>query len=54
MYLRWLAKNMWLFVPAQAVVREWLESFKELPPRLGTTLSVDGVLQQLGAPAARQ
>jgi len=24
---------MFLFVPAQAVVAQWLESFKEFPPR---------------------
>jgi arylsulfatase len=54
MYTRWMAENMWLFVPAQTVVREWLETFQEFPPRLGTTLSVDGVVKQLGNPGARQ
>ena len=23
---------MWVFVPAQVFVRQWLESFKEFPP----------------------
>ena len=35
MYLRWMAENMWLFVPAQAFTRQWLETFKEFPPRGG-------------------
>jgi tetratricopeptide (TPR) repeat protein len=49
-----MAENMWLFVPAQAFTRQWLESFKEFPPRTGTTLSVDGVIKRLEAPASRQ
>ncbi len=36
MYLRWMAENMWLFVPAQVYTRQWLETFKEFPPRGGT------------------
>jgi arylsulfatase len=54
MYLRWMAENMWLFVPAQVVVKEWMASFSDFPPRQGTTLSVDSVVEQLGSPAARQ
>ena len=54
MYLRWMAENMWLFVPAQAFASQWLETFKEFPPRGGTTLGIDGVIKQLGNPPARQ
>ena len=54
MYLRWMAENMWVFVPAQVFTRQWLESFKEFPPRGGTTLGIDGVIKQLENPASRQ
>ena len=42
MYLRWMAENMWLFVPAQVFTRQWLASFEEFPPIGGTTLGIDG------------
>jgi arylsulfatase len=32
-YFDWLAHRMFLFVPAQALVAQWLESFKDFPPR---------------------
>jgi arylsulfatase len=32
-YFDWFAHRMFLFVPAQAAVGQWLESFKEFPPR---------------------
>jgi arylsulfatase len=32
-YGDWLARRAFLFVPAQAVVARYLESFKEFPPR---------------------
>jgi arylsulfatase len=32
-YADWMAHRMFLFVPAQAAVGQWLESFKEFPPR---------------------
>lgn len=54
MYLRWMAENMWLFVPAQAMVAEWLSSFEEFPPQGGTTLGIDGVIKQLQKPSSRQ
>ncbi len=54
MYLRWMVDNMWLFVPAQTFSRQWLESFKDFPPRGGTTLGIDGVIKQLENPASRQ
>jgi arylsulfatase len=54
MYLRWMAENMWIFVPAQVFTRQWLESFKEFPPVRGGTLGIDGVIKQMEQPAARQ
>jgi arylsulfatase len=56
MYLRWMADQMWTFVPAQAYVREFLSTFKEFPPVQGSSLSVDKVLQsmtQQGQPVGR-
>jgi arylsulfatase len=47
MYLRWYADNMWLFVPAQTYVGEFLQSFVEFPPVMGSSLSVDNVLKSL-------
>ena len=47
MYLRWYAENMWLFVPAQTYVGEFIQSFKEFPPVIGSSLSVDNVLKSL-------
>jgi arylsulfatase len=48
MYLRWMADQMWLFVPAQQVLGKFLATFKEFPQRqpIGS-LSVEGVLKQL-------
>jgi len=47
MYLRWYADNMWLFVPGQTYVGEFLQSFKEFPPVGGSSLGIDNVLQSL-------
>jgi len=48
MYLRWMADQMWTFVPAQAVLGQFLETFKEFPQRqpIGS-LSVEKVLEQM-------
>jgi len=47
MYLRWMVDNMWLFVPAQEYIAEFLGTFQEFPPRRGSSLSVDMVLQTI-------
>ena len=44
------ADQMWTFVPAQALVQEFLATFKDFPPTAGGSLSIDAVLQQLQAP----
>ncbi len=52
MYVRqFYADQMWTFVPAQAVVTEFLSTFKEFPPTADGSLSIDNVLKQLQAPA---
>jgi len=32
-YQRWYAEHMFLFMPTQVYIQEWLQSFKEFPPR---------------------
>ncbi len=54
MYLRWMADKMWTFVPAQALVGKFLESFKEFPPTRGSSLSVDQTIKKLQSQGARQ
>ncbi|MCG6908672.1 MAG: arylsulfatase [Deltaproteobacteria bacterium] len=55
MYLRnFYAETMFLFVPAQAYVAKFLESFKEFPPTKGSSLSIDNVLMEMQSNASRQ
>jgi arylsulfatase len=45
---------MWMFVPAQALVAKFLDTFKEFPPTRGDSLSVDKVLAEMTAASSRQ
>jgi arylsulfatase len=55
LYTRWLGDQMWLFVPAQAFVGQFLQTFKEYPPSQAvSSLSVEKVLQQLQTQGQRQ
>ena len=47
LYIRWFADNMWTFVPAQAIVGDFLKTFQEFPPVRGSSLGIDKVVQQL-------
>lgn len=48
MYFRWAADKMWAFVPAQAIVGQFLQTFTEFPPsQKSGTFSLDQVLDQL-------
>lgn len=49
LYTRWYGDNMWLFVPAQDVVGNFLATFKEYPPVRGSSLGIDKVVQSLTA-----
>jgi arylsulfatase A-like enzyme len=49
MYIRWFADNMWTFVPAQVITGEFLKSFVEFPPVIGSSLGIDKVLQQMNS-----
>jgi len=55
LYVRnFYADQMWMFVPAQAYVADFLETFKEFPPTSGGSLSVDAVMDKMKAAASRQ
>ena len=55
LYTRWYGDQMWLFVPAQAFVGEFLSTFREYPPSQAvSSLSLEKVLQQLQTQQARQ
>jgi arylsulfatase len=48
MYIRWMADQMWTFVPAQEIVGRFLATFKDYPQRMPiASLSVDEVLKRL-------
>lgn len=48
MYSRWMADQLWLFVPMQQVVGQWLGTFREFPPRQATaSFTIDKILQQM-------
>ena len=47
-YARWRIDRLFLLVPAQAYVAQWLGSFKEFPPRQKpASFSIDQVMQKL-------
>ncbi len=47
-YPHWRADRLFLLVPAQAYVGQWLSSFKEFPPRQKpASFSIDQVMQKL-------
>jgi arylsulfatase len=43
MYIRWYADNMWLFVPIQAKLKEFLGSMEGYPFQAGSSLSAGGI-----------
>ncbi len=56
MYIRdFYADQMWMFVPAQAVVGKFLATFKDFPQRQeGGSLSIDNVIDKMKAASSRQ
>ncbi|MGA7902723.1 MAG: arylsulfatase [Terrimicrobiaceae bacterium] len=53
-YGRWMADRSFLIVPSQAVVANWLESFKEYPIRQKpASFNLDAVMEKLSAPAGK-
>jgi arylsulfatase A-like enzyme len=52
MWFRWGADKLWMFVPAQMVVGQFVQSFKEYPPsQRSGSFSVDQALESLQAGA---
>jgi len=53
LYGKWLAERMFLMVPAQTIVGQWLSSFKEFPPRQKpASFNLDEVMRKMTAPKA--
>jgi arylsulfatase len=52
-YLRWYADNLWLFVPVQQLVKEFLATIPQFPFQEGSSLNPAGInYQTLKAAAA--
>jgi arylsulfatase A-like enzyme len=48
MYFRWYADKLWTFVPAQQIVGQFINTFKEFPPsQKSGSFSMDQVLESL-------
>jgi arylsulfatase len=45
-YMRWYAENMWLFVPVQSVVQEFIATIDGYPFQPGSTLNASGINYQ--------
>ncbi len=51
-YPRWRVDNAWAFMPAQAIVAQFLQSFREFPPRAKPgSFSLDQALQKMQQPS---
>jgi arylsulfatase A-like enzyme len=54
-YGNWQAHRMFAFVPAQAIIAEYIESFKEFPPRAkAASFSVSDVMDKITADSPNQ
>ena len=48
MYTRFFADQLWLFVPVQQEVGQWLGTFRQYPPRQPTaSFTIDRIMQQM-------
>jgi len=46
-YDQWMVDRVFLFVPAQVQIAQWLESFREFPPRArAASFSIEQVLER--------
>jgi arylsulfatase A-like enzyme len=51
-YPRWRVDNAWAFMPAQVIVAQFLQSFREFPPRAKPgSFSLDKALQKMQQPS---
>jgi arylsulfatase len=42
-YLRWYADNLWLFVPAQEIIKEFFADYDKYPHQEGSSMSAAGI-----------
>ena len=54
LYTRWYAEQMWMFVPAQVYATNFLKTFEDYPPVMGSSLSIDKVVQEMTSQGNRQ
>jgi arylsulfatase len=55
MYIRdFYADLMFMFVPAQVIVGNFLQTFAKFPPRTGDSLSIDSVMDKMKEASSRQ
>jgi len=53
LYPKWMVDRAFALVPAQAIVAQWLSSFKEFPPRQKpASFNLDSVMERMTAPKA--
>ncbi len=53
-YDRWFAEHMFMFAPAAAYVGQWLQSFREFPPRQKPgSFNLDQVMEQISKGATK-
>jgi arylsulfatase len=53
-YYDWLLDRVYLLVPAQAFVGEFLQTFREFPPRQkAASFTIDQVMEKLTAPSGQ-
>ncbi len=54
-YHKWMIERLYMLVPAQALARQWLATFREYPPRQRPgSFNLDDVMEQLTAKAEGQ
>jgi len=54
-YYNWMVHRMFLIVPAQAIAAQWLESFKEFPPRQKpASFSLSEVMEKMSTATSGQ
>jgi arylsulfatase len=54
-YAEWQMHRVFLFVPAQAIVAKWMESFKEFPPRAkAASFTVSDVMEKITTASPHQ
>jgi arylsulfatase len=48
MYTRWYGDKLWTLMPAQTIVGQFLQTFREFPQRQkSTTFNIDRILEQM-------